>query len=92
MATATTTTATNDPIRTVFYAVGETLIPGGSNLLKGDLKEGAVFAAAGWLAKKWFGVPGLVLVAASSLAKATTGVNPVEVLLRSVPAASREKA
>ncbi|MGH9125731.1 MAG: DUF6072 family protein [Acidimicrobiales bacterium] len=91
MATATTTTA-NDPIRTVFYAVGETLIPGGSNFLKGDLKDGAAFAAAGWLAKRWFGVPGLVLVAASSLAKATTGINPVEVLLHSVSAASREKA
>jgi hypothetical protein len=78
------TAATNDPVRIGAYVVSETFIPGASNLLKGDFKDGALFAVAGWLAKRTFGVPGLVLVAAGSVAKATTGVNPLTALLNGI--------
>lgn len=73
--------ASDDPLRVAVSVVSETLIPGASNMLKGDFKDGAIYAVAGLLAKSLFGVPGLVVVAASSIAKATTGVNVTDALL-----------
>ena len=51
----------------------EAVFPGGSNLLKGDLKQGGIHAGLGFLAKGFFGVPGLLLVSANSFSKAVTG-------------------
>jgi hypothetical protein len=79
--------ASDDPLRVAVSVVSETLIPGASNMLKGDFKDGAIYAAAGFLAKSLFGLPGLVLVAASSIAKATTGMNVTDVLLNRVEGA-----
>lgn len=52
---------------------GEALVPGGSNLIKGDIKMGALHALIGFAARAAFGLPGLLLVSANSFSKATTG-------------------
>ena len=62
--------------------VGEILVPGGSNLIKGDIKQGAIHAALGIAARIAFGLPGLLLVSANSYSKATTGRNLTENLTR----------
>ncbi len=67
---------TQNPITSVQSAVsfaGEAVLPGGSNLLKGDLKQGGLHLLAGILARSAFGVPGVLLVSANSFVKATTG-------------------
>jgi len=51
----------------------EVLFPGGSNFVKGDLRQGSIHAVLGVAARLAFGFPGLVLVSANSLAKAVTG-------------------
>jgi hypothetical protein len=61
-------------------AAGEYLIPGGSNLIKGDLATGVTYAALGFLAKAAFGIPGLVVVSLNSLTKSVTGKNAMEYL------------
>lgn len=60
-------------IRTAAQFAAETLIPGGSNAVKGDLKAAGIYAVAGLAARAAFGVPGLILVSADSFIKATTG-------------------
>ncbi len=51
----------------------ELIIPGGSNLVEGDFKQGAIHAVLGLVAKSMFGLPGLIAVSANSFSKATTG-------------------
>jgi hypothetical protein len=51
----------------------EYIVPGGSNLVKGDYKQAGLHAAAGFAAKFFLGVPGLLLVSANSIVKAKTG-------------------
>ncbi|HEX4274043.1 MAG TPA: DUF6072 family protein [Bryobacteraceae bacterium] len=51
----------------------ETLVPGGANIVKGDLKNAGIYAAIGLAARFTFGLPGLLLVSADSFTKATTG-------------------
>jgi len=52
---------------------GEVIVPGGSNLVKGDFKQAGIHAVLGIAAKMAFGFPGLLLVSANSFAKASTG-------------------
>jgi hypothetical protein len=60
-------------IRTAAEFAAETLIPGGSNAVKGDLKVAGIYAVAGLAARATFGLPGLLLVSADSFIRATTG-------------------
>jgi Family of unknown function (DUF6072) len=52
---------------------GECLVPGGSNLVKGNIRQAAVHAVLGMAARAFFGMPGLLLVSSNSIAKARTG-------------------
>ncbi|HSU84482.1 MAG TPA: DUF6072 family protein [Thermoanaerobaculia bacterium] len=61
-------------------AASEYVIPGGSNLIKGDLATGVTHAALGFLAKAAFGLPGLIAVSLNSLTKSVTGKNALEYL------------
>lgn len=63
----------NTPINNAVKLAGEVLLPGGSNLIKGDIKQGAIHAVLGLAARAAFGLPGLLLVSANSFSKATTG-------------------
>lgn len=56
----------------------EMFVPGGSNFLRGDLLVGAGHLIAGYAARSLFGMPGLALVTANSLVRATTGLNLTE--------------
>jgi len=51
----------------------EVMVPGGANLVKGDLKQAGLHAVLGIAAKMAFGFPGLLLVSANSFSKAVTG-------------------
>src|SRR6478672_5208851 len=68
-----TPTEAVDSIRNAVEFGSEVLIPGGSNLVKGDLKNGGIYALAGFAARAAFGLPGLLVVSASSITKAMTG-------------------
>jgi len=57
---------------------GEVLVPGGSNLVKGDWKQAGIHAALGVAARSVFGVPGLLLVSSDSIVKALTGRHLLE--------------
>lgn len=71
-------------VKTGVQFAGEVIIPGGSNLVGGDYKTGGVYAALGLAAKAIFGVPGLLVVSASSFANAVTGRNLID-FVKSVP-------
>jgi hypothetical protein len=51
----------------------EYILPGGSNLLQGDLKQAGLHTVLGFAAKAMFGLPGLLIVSANSVSKALTG-------------------
>lgn len=51
----------------------EILVPGGSNLVKGDFQQAGLHAGLGLLARILFGLPGALLVSTNSIAKAVTG-------------------
>jgi len=63
----------NDPIKKSVLFASEYVVPGGSNLVKGDLKQAGLHAALGFVAKAFFGLPGLLLISANSYTKAVTG-------------------
>jgi hypothetical protein len=65
----------NSALQRTAEVASEYFIPGGANLIKGDLISGAAHLAAGVVAKAVFGVPGILLVHANSLMKARTGQN-----------------
>lgn len=71
-------------VKTGVQFAGEVIIPGGSNLVGGDYKTGGIYAALGLAAKAIFGVPGLLVVSASSFANAVTGQNLID-FVKSVP-------
>lgn len=71
-------------VKTGVQFAGEVIVPGGSNLVGGDYKTGGVYAALGLAAKAVFGVPGLLIVSASSFANAVTGRNLID-FVKSVP-------
>jgi hypothetical protein len=66
-------TGLSNPVKTGIKFAGEYVVPGGSNLVKGDLKQAGLHAVAGLVARVAFGLPGLLLVSVNSLTKATTG-------------------
>lgn len=63
----------SDPVKKSLHFVGEYLVPGGSNLIKGDFKQAGLHAALGLAARAAFGLPGLLLISVNSITKATTG-------------------
>jgi len=65
--------ANEKPLSNAVGFASEYIVPGGSNLIKGDIKEGVFHVGLGLVAKAFFGLPGLLLVSANSLSKATTG-------------------
>jgi hypothetical protein len=60
-------------VKTGLQFASEVVVPGGSHLLNGDLKQAGLHAALGLVAGAVFGLPGLIIVAANSFARATTG-------------------
>ena len=70
---ATTTHGTTTPVKVAAGALSEALLPGGSNLIRGDLTQGVIHLALGIAATLAFGPWGLVAVKAHSLAKSQTG-------------------
>lgn len=62
-----------EPVKKTMLFTSEYLVPGGSNLIKGDLKQGGLHVALGFAAKMVFGLPGLLAVSANSFTKAMTG-------------------
>jgi len=78
-------------LKTGVQLASEIVFPGGSNLIKGDLVNGGIYALLGLAARAMFGIPGLLIISASSFAKASTGQNLVEVLTSpSTPAPARD--
>jgi hypothetical protein len=75
--------ANTDTLKTGLGFVGEYLVPGGSNLVKGDIKQFGIHAALGYAAAAFIGLPGLLLVSADSLTKAVTGHHLHEAILGS---------
>jgi hypothetical protein len=63
----------DNPINNAVKLAGEVIVPGGSNLIKGDIKQGAIHAVLGLAARAAFGLPGLLIVSANSYSKAVTG-------------------
>lgn len=61
------------PLKTGLQFASEVVIPGGSNLVNGDFSQGALHFGLSILARALLGGPGLLLVAANSFTKATTG-------------------
>lgn len=62
-----------ESLKTGVEFAGEAIVPGGSNLVKGDFVQGGLHAVLGLAAKAMFGFPGLLLVSANSFTKARTG-------------------
>lgn len=60
-------------VRTGLQFASEVVMPGGSHLLNGDLKQAGIHAALGLVAGAVFGLPGLIIVAANSFTRANTG-------------------
>lgn len=78
---ATTSSTSPTPATPAKLAVGvlsEAIIPGGSNLVKGDLTQGACHLILGIAAGMALGPLGVLAVKANSLAKATTGQSVIE--------------
>jgi uncharacterized oligopeptide transporter (OPT) family protein len=61
------------PLKTGVDFASEFLVPGGSNLVEGNITQGVAHAVLGLAAKAIFGLPGLIAVSANSFTKATTG-------------------
>jgi hypothetical protein len=75
-----TTSDTNVPLKTGLAFASECVIPGGSNLLTGNYTQAAIHAGLGILAGAFFGLPGVIIVAANSFTKSTTGQSLYESL------------
>jgi hypothetical protein len=60
-------------VKTGLQFASEAVIPGGSHLVNGDLKQAGIHAVAGIVAGALFGPIGVLVVAANSFARATTG-------------------
>jgi len=54
---------------------GEALVPGGANLVQGDLRQAGLHFVLGMAARAAFGLPGVLLVSANSFVKSTTGTH-----------------
>ena len=80
MATTTTTTTSSaaTPAKVVVGVFSEAIIPGGSHLVNGDLREGAVHFILGIAAGMALGPLGVLAIKANSLAKSTTGTSVLD--------------
>jgi hypothetical protein len=67
-----------NPVAASLEFASELIMPGGSNLLKGNYVQAGVHLILGIAAKAVFGVPVMALVSANSLTKALTGHHLVE--------------
>jgi hypothetical protein len=63
----------NQALRAGVQISGELLVPGGSNLVKGDIRQAGIHAGLGLIARVLFGLPGAALVSLNSVTKAITG-------------------
>lgn len=75
MATDTLTDAvTEDPVKAGLGVASEIIfpLPGGSNLIKGDVKQAVIHAGLGVVARAILGPVGLLLVSLNSLSVALT--------------------
>lgn len=68
-----TPTVSLESVRTGVQFTSEMLLPGGSNLIKGDLKQGGIHVALGLAARAFLGLPAMLLISANSFTKAMTG-------------------
>jgi hypothetical protein len=62
-----------EALKTGIEFASELAVPGGSNLVGGNLVQGGIYVVLGIVAKSIFGLPGLIAVSADSFTKATTG-------------------
>jgi hypothetical protein len=69
-----------DPLKASLQVAGEYMLPlpGGSNLIKGDIKQAVTHAGLGLVARALLGPIGLFLVSANSLSVALTERNLTE--------------
>ena len=65
-------TQVSTAVKTGAELAGEYIIPGGSNLVKGDLKQAGIHFALSLAARAFLGPLGAMLVSANSLSKAMT--------------------
>lgn len=65
----------NSPLRAGMEFCGEVLVPGGSNLVKGDWIQAGIHACLGIAARSALGLPGLLIVSSNSIVRALTGRN-----------------
>lgn len=64
---------TDEPVGDALVIAGESMLPGVTHFLKGDVREGVRYGLLGIAARAFWGPAGLALVVASSYTKATTG-------------------
>ena len=67
-------------VKTGLQFASEAVIPGGSHLINGDLKQAGIHAALGLVAGAVFGPVAVLVIAANSFARATTGQHLYESL------------
>ncbi|MEO0509795.1 MAG: DUF6072 family protein [Verrucomicrobiota bacterium] len=60
--------------------VGEAYLPGSSLLIDGDILGGGAYAAAGFVAGRFFGLPGKLFVAGESFTRSVAGKGLVELV------------
>jgi hypothetical protein len=68
------------PLKNTLQFASEFVVPGGSNFINGDLKQGAIHLVAAVAAGAFLGPLGVILVGANSFTKATTGHHVYEYL------------
>jgi hypothetical protein len=71
--TTTNTQTTKHPAENAVKLIGETLVPGASLLLDGNIVGGGVHLLLGTLARAAFGPIGVALVIANSYSQSSTG-------------------
>jgi hypothetical protein len=62
-----------NPVAAGLNIASELIVPGGSNLLRGNFLQAGVHLILGYAAKAAFGAPFMALVSANSLTRALTG-------------------
>lgn len=66
--------------------VGEmAFLPGTSHLLDGNVKIGALYAAAGFATRLLLGAPAVLIVAADSFSRSTTGKGLIDHFMNEAP-------
>jgi hypothetical protein len=61
------------PLKNTLKFASEFVVPGGSNFINGDVKQGAIHLVGALAAGALLGPVGVILVGANSFTKATTG-------------------